>query len=71
MDDHRSRSNKQALNQKVGIIGICLGARLLAYAAGGDVEVLFESRSRQPLVEIGWHPVSSHGYKKTINFQHL
>ena len=31
---------KDALNKKIGIIGICLGAQLLAYAAGGTVEVL-------------------------------
>ena len=51
---------KEALNQKVGIIGVCLGAQLLAYAAGGDVEVLIEDISHQPLAEIGWHTVSAH-----------
>tara|TARA_B100000965_G_scaffold262213_1_gene221189 strand:+ start:114 stop:854 length:741 start_codon:yes stop_codon:yes gene_type:complete len=50
---------KEALNQKIGIIGVCLGAQLLAYAAGGDIEVLEEEVSRQPLAEIGWHTVSS------------
>ena len=50
---------KKALHHKVGIIGICLGAQLLAYAAGGDVEVLHEENSLRPLAEIGWHSVFS------------
>ena len=45
---------KEALSQGVGIIGVCLGAQLLAYAAGGDVELLLEEVSQQPLAEIGW-----------------
>ena len=45
---------KQALNQGVALIGVCLGAQLLAYAAGGDVEILKDQVSQQPLAEIGW-----------------
>ncbi len=45
---------KQALDQGIGLIGICLGAQLLAYAAGGDVEQLQEEVSHNPLAEIGW-----------------
>jgi len=45
---------KEALNQGIGLIGVCLGAQLLAYAAGGDVETLQEEVSHQPLAEIGW-----------------
>ena len=45
---------KDALNQGVGIIGVCLGAQLLAYAAGGNVEILQEEISHRPLAEIGW-----------------
>ncbi len=45
---------KEALNQGIGLIGVCLGAQLLAYAAGGDVEILQEEESDQPLAEIGW-----------------
>ena len=55
---------KEALNHEVGIIGVCLGAQLLAYAAGGDVEILEEERSRQPLAEIGWHTVSSNVFER-------
>ena len=45
---------KEALNQGIGLIGVCLGAQLLAYAAGGDVEMLQDELSHQPLAEIGW-----------------
>ena len=45
---------KEALSRGIGLIGVCLGAQLLAYAAGGDVEILQEERSNQPLPEIGW-----------------
>ena len=55
---------KEALNQKIGIIGVCLGAQLLAFAAGGDVQVLEEGIPPQPLAEIGWHTISSHLFKK-------
>ena len=55
---------KKALDQKVGIIGVCLGAQLLAYAAGGDVEVLQERIFHQPLAEIGWHTICSHSFEK-------
>ena len=48
---------KKALNQGVGLIGVCLGAQLLAYAAGGDAEVLQEDVSQQPLAEIGWENI--------------
>ena len=57
---------KKALHQEVGIIGICLGAQLLAYAAGGDVEVLHEGTSRLALAEIGWHNVV-HSIDQGIN----
>ncbi len=45
---------KEALDQGIGLIGVCMGAQLLAYAAGGDVEILQEELSDQPLAEIGW-----------------
>ena len=48
---------KEALKQGIGIIGVCLGAQLLAYAAGGDVERLQEDGSDQPLAEIGWENI--------------
>ena len=55
---------KEALNQDVGIIGVCLGAQLLAYAAGGNVELLEESESHQSLAEIGWDNIYPFALKK-------
>ena len=55
---------KEALNREIGIIGVCLGAQLLAYAAGGDVEVLEAGIPPQPLPEIGWHTVSSNVFNE-------
>tara|TARA_B100000214_G_scaffold312628_1_gene244970 strand:- start:497 stop:1063 length:567 start_codon:yes stop_codon:yes gene_type:complete len=60
---------KQALNQGIGLIGVCLGSQLLAYAAGGDVEMLQDELSHQPLAEIGWDniiPQSSENNCKLI-----
>ena len=59
---------KEALNQGIAIIGVCLGAQLLAYAAGGDVEVLQERVSHQPLAEIGWDNIFPHSIKKNCKF---
>tara|TARA_Y100001968_G_scaffold2437_1_gene2051 strand:- start:540 stop:1265 length:726 start_codon:yes stop_codon:yes gene_type:complete len=47
----------EALDRGVGLIGVCLGSQLLAYAAGGDVEVLLDGKSHYPLAEIGWNKV--------------
>ena len=44
-------------SNRFGIIGVCLGAQLLAYAAGGNVEPLLDKSSNKPLPEIGWHSV--------------
>ena len=55
---------KEALNKEVSVIGVCLGAQLLAYAAGGDVELLKGRESGLPLAEIGWDVISSNGFKK-------
>tara|TARA_Y100001968_G_C19441352_1_gene762704 strand:+ start:1156 stop:1887 length:732 start_codon:yes stop_codon:yes gene_type:complete len=55
---------KKALNQKIGIIGVCLGAQLLAYAAGGNVELLHEKSTFQPLPEIGWSSIFANGLEK-------
>ena len=48
---------KQALNQGVALIGVCLGAQLLAHAAGGGVEVLKSDVSHESLAEIGWEKI--------------
>ena len=50
---------KNALNKRIAIIGVCLGAQLLAFAAGGGVELLKQRQSHEPLAEIGWSDVFS------------
>ena len=48
---------KSELKKKTPIIGVCLGAQLLANAAAGDVEILKYGSPPKPLPEIGWTPV--------------
>ena len=48
---------KSELKKKTPIIGVCLGAQLLANAAGGDVEILKYGSPPKPLPEIGWSQV--------------
>ncbi len=48
---------KDALSKQIAIIGVCLGAQLLAHADGGEVEILLEKPSLQPLPEVGWKPI--------------
>ena len=50
---------KEALNKGIGLIGVCLGAQLLAFAAGGDVEILKDEISHYPMAEIGWDNIFS------------
>jgi len=48
---------KRQLEKKRSIIGICLGAQLLAYAAGGNVEILKYGSPQKALPEIGWYEI--------------
>ena len=48
---------KKQLENKRPIIGICLGAQLLATAAGGDVEILKYGSPLKALPEIGWSKI--------------
>ena len=48
---------KSELKKMTPIIGVCLGAQLLANAAGGDVEILKYGSPPKPLPEIGWSQV--------------
>ena len=48
---------KSELKKKTRIIGVCLGAQLLANAAGGDVEILKYGSPPKPMSEIGWSKV--------------
>tara|TARA_Y100001968_G_scaffold263420_1_gene252016 strand:+ start:607 stop:1341 length:735 start_codon:yes stop_codon:yes gene_type:complete len=63
---------KQALNQGIGLIGVCLGAQLLAYAAGGDVEMLKDDDvSHEPLAEIGWKKIFHQSIKNNSKLTSL
>jgi len=48
---------KKELKNKRPIIGVCLGAQLLASAAGGDVEILKYGSPPKALPEIGWSQI--------------
>ncbi len=61
---------KQVLALEIPIIGICLGAQLLAFAAGGSIEPLLSKETKKPLAEIGWGVVSKvpfNGLEPVIN----
>jgi len=48
---------KKELENERPIIGVCLGAQLLARAAGGDVEILKYGSPPKALPEIGWSQI--------------
>ena len=48
---------KKELENERPIIGVCLGAQLLASAAGGDVEILKGGLPPKVLPEIGWSQI--------------
>jgi len=48
---------RKELEKKRPIIGVCLGAQLLASAAGGDVEILKYGYPPKELPEIGWSQI--------------
>tara|TARA_Y100001978_G_scaffold195880_1_gene204712 strand:+ start:363 stop:1100 length:738 start_codon:yes stop_codon:yes gene_type:complete len=50
---------KSLLKKKIGIIGVCLGAQLLSYASGGNVEVLKGGFPLSPKPELGWSEIYS------------
>jgi len=48
---------RRELKNKRPIIGVCLGAQLIASAAGGDVEILKYGYPPKELPEIGWSQI--------------
>ena len=48
---------KRELKNKRPIIGVCLGAQLLASAAGGDIKILKYGSPPKALPEIGWSQI--------------
>ncbi len=59
---------KDCLSEGIGVLGICLGAQLLAKAAGGTIEPLQNENQTKEIIEIGWGPVfAKRGVKKKNN----
>ena len=48
---------KKSIKENVGILGVCLGAQLLAYATGGKVEKLKGGKPLKFLPEVGWSEI--------------
>ena len=58
---------KLALKKQIRVIGVCLGAQLLAYAAGGSVEPMTVGYPPKAKLEVGWGPVYFHNLKHPLN----
>ena len=50
---------QHSLVHQIPFVGVCLGAQLLAHAAGGGVEPLLGGEPPRPLAEVGWAPITS------------
>ena len=50
---------KRAIENQISIIGVCLGAQLLAHVLGGKIERLKDQYNKRNLPELGWSEISS------------
>jgi len=48
---------KKSMKDNIGILGICLGSQLLAYASGGKIEKLLGGKPLKPMPEVGWSEI--------------
>ena len=48
---------KKSIKDNIGILGVCLGAQLLAYAAGGKIEKLLGGQPLKVMPEVGWSEI--------------
>ena len=49
---------KKSLKARIPMIGVCLGAQLIAYAAGGDITQVEFGEPPVPRSEIGWSEIT-------------
>ena len=54
-----SKFIKTAIDNQISIIGVCLGAQLLAYISGGKIERLKDEFNKGNKPELGWSEISS------------
>ena len=50
---------KKAIENQISIIGVCLGAQLLAHILGGGIEQLKDESNKINKPELGWSEISS------------
>ena len=50
---------KRAIENKISIIGVCLGAQLIAHILGGKIERLKDEFNKGNKPELGWSDISS------------
>ena len=50
---------KRAIENQISIIGVCLGAQLLAHILGGKIERLKDESNKENKPELGWSEISS------------
>ena len=50
---------KRAIENQISIIGVCLGAQLLAHVLGGKIERLKDESNKKNKPELGWSEISS------------
>ena len=50
---------KSAIENQISIIGVCLGAQLLAHVLGGKIERLKDESNKENKPELGWSKISS------------
>ena len=48
---------KKSMKDNIGILGICLGSQLLAYASGGKIEKLLGGKPLKLMPEVGWSEI--------------
>ena len=54
---------KRAIENQISIIGVCLGAQLIAHILGGKIERLKDEFNKENKPEIGWSEISYIGDK--------